>query len=66
MRLAVATIALIGCAASRSGHGGDEKSDDELPDAAFGRRFAAAGFAVTAHSIGRGGRRHAVYVGQRA
>ncbi len=38
----------------------------EDPDAAFERRFAAAGFAVTAHSIGRGGRRHAVYIGQRA
>jgi spermidine synthase len=37
----------------------------EDADAPFARRFAAAGFAVTKDSIGRGGRRHVVYLGQR-
>ena len=37
----------------------------EDADAPFARRFAAAGFAVTKDSIGRGGRRHVVYLGLR-
>jgi spermidine synthase len=37
----------------------------EDADAPFERRFAAADFEVTKHSIGRGGRRHVVYVGRR-
>lgn len=37
----------------------------EDPDAAFERRFAAAGFAVTRHRAGRGGRAHIVYLGTR-
>lgn len=37
----------------------------EDADAPFERRFSAAGFSVTKHSIGRGGRRHVVYVGVR-
>lgn len=37
----------------------------EDADAAFERRFAAAKFSVTKHSIGRGGRRHVVYIGSR-
>jgi spermidine synthase len=37
----------------------------EDADAPFARRFTAAGFAVTKHSIGRGGRRHVVYLGQK-
>jgi spermidine synthase len=37
----------------------------EDPDAPFATRFAAAGFTVTTHSIGRGGRRHIVYLGRR-
>jgi len=35
----------------------------EDPDAAFERRFAAAGFEVSTHREGRGGRRHIVYLG---
>lgn len=38
----------------------------EDADVPFAKRFAAAGFAVTTHSIGSGGRRHVVYVGRRA
>ncbi len=38
----------------------------EDPDAAFPRRFGAAGFAVTTHRAGKGGRAHIVYVGVRA
>lgn len=38
----------------------------EDADAPFARRFAAAGFAVTTHSIGSGGRRHIVYLGRRS
>jgi spermidine synthase len=34
-------------------------------DVAFERRFAAAGFAVTVHREGRGGRTHVVYLGTR-
>ena len=37
----------------------------EDADAPFAKRFAAAGFAVTTHAIGRGGRRHIVYLGRR-
>lgn len=37
----------------------------EDADAPFAKRFAAAGFAVTTHKIGSGGRRHVVYVGRR-
>jgi len=37
----------------------------EDADAPFARRFAAARFAVTKHSIGSGGRRHVVYLGHR-
>jgi spermidine synthase len=37
----------------------------EDADAAFEKRFTAAGFAVTTHSIGQGGRRHVVYLGRR-
>ena len=37
----------------------------EDADAPFARRFTAAGFTVTKHSIGRGGRRHVVYLGQK-
>jgi spermidine synthase len=37
----------------------------EDADAPFARRFAAARFSVAKHSIGRGGRRHVVYLGQR-
>lgn len=37
----------------------------EDADAPFAKRFAAAGFDVTTHSIGRGGRRHIVYLGKR-
>lgn len=37
----------------------------EDADAPFERRFAAARFSVTKHSIGRGGRRHIVYLGRR-
>lgn len=36
----------------------------EDPDAAFERRLGAAGFAVEVLHPGRGGRRHAVYVGR--
>jgi spermidine synthase len=36
----------------------------EDADAPFARRFAAAKFTVTRHSIGRGGRRHVVYIGK--
>ena len=35
----------------------------EDPDAAFERRLGQAGFAVDLHRPGRGGRRHAVYLG---
>jgi spermidine synthase len=37
----------------------------EDADAPFERRFSAARFGVTKHSIGRGGRRHVVYLGVR-
>jgi len=37
----------------------------EDADAPFERRLAAARFAVTKHSIGKGGRRHIVYLGHR-
>jgi spermidine synthase len=37
----------------------------EDADAPFAKRFAAAGFSVTTHKIGSGGRRHVVYVGKR-
>ncbi len=37
----------------------------EDPDTAFAKRFTAAGFTVTTHPIGRGGRKHIVYVGTR-
>jgi spermidine synthase len=37
----------------------------EDADAPFARRFAAARFDVSKHSIGRGGRRHVVYLGRR-
>ncbi|HEY5926770.1 MAG TPA: hypothetical protein VIV11_34020 [Kofleriaceae bacterium] len=37
----------------------------EDADAVFERRFAAGRFSVTKHSIGRGGRRHFVYLGTR-
>jgi spermidine synthase len=37
----------------------------EDADAAFAKRFAAARFEVAKHSIGRGGRRHVVYLGTR-
>jgi spermidine synthase len=35
----------------------------EEPDPSFPRRFAAAGFDVTTHRSGRGGRSHVVYLG---
>ena len=38
----------------------------EDPDATFPRRFAGAGFEVTTHRAGKGGRAHIVYVGVRA
>ena len=38
----------------------------EDPDAGFARRFGAAGFAVTTHRAGKGGRAHVVYLGVRA
>ena len=37
----------------------------EDADAPFAKRFAAAGFTVTTHRIGAGGRRHLVYLGRR-
>jgi len=37
----------------------------EDADEPFAKRFAAAGFTVTTHRIGSGGRRHVVYVGKR-
>jgi spermidine synthase len=37
----------------------------EDPDAAFPRRFGAAGFTVTTHRAGKGGRAHIIYVGVR-
>ena len=37
----------------------------EDADAAYAKRFAGAGFEVTTHSIGSGGRRHIVYLGRR-
>ena len=37
----------------------------EDPDAGFARRFTAAGFTVTTHRAGKGGRAHIVYVGVR-
>jgi spermidine synthase len=36
----------------------------EDADAPFARRLAAAGFEVTTHAIGSGGRRHVVYLGR--
>jgi spermidine synthase len=38
----------------------------EDPDAPFAKRFTAAGFDVKTHAIGRGGRKHIVYLGTRA
>jgi spermidine synthase len=38
----------------------------EDPDAPFAKRFIAAGFDVKTHSIGRGGRKHVVYLGTRS
>lgn len=38
----------------------------EDPDAGFARRFDAAGFDVTTHRAGKGGRAHIVYLGVRA
>ncbi|MSP61392.1 MAG: spermidine synthase [Myxococcales bacterium] len=38
----------------------------EEPDTAFSARFARAGFAVSTHRAGRGGRAHVVYLGTRA
>ncbi|MBK9035804.1 MAG: spermidine synthase [Myxococcales bacterium] len=38
----------------------------EDPDAGFTRRFGAAGFTVTTHRPGKGGRAHVVYLGVRA
>jgi len=37
----------------------------EDADAPFAKRFAAAGFDVETHLIGKGGRKHVVYVGRR-
>jgi spermidine synthase len=37
----------------------------EDADAPFVKRFSAAGFAVTTHRVGRGGRKHVVYLGRR-
>lgn len=37
----------------------------EDADAPFEKRFTAAGFALTTHRIGGGGRRHVVYLGER-
>ncbi len=37
----------------------------EDADAPFAKRFAAAGFTVTMHRIGSGGRKHVVYLGRR-
>ena len=37
----------------------------EDPDPAFERRFGASGFEVTTHAIGRGGRKHFVYIGRK-
>src|SRR5690606_13746233 len=37
----------------------------EEPDAAFAQRLTAAGFALTVHRSGKGGRSHAVYLGVR-
>ena len=37
----------------------------EETDTAFARRFAAAGFEVTTHRAGKGGRTHVVYLGVR-
>lgn len=37
----------------------------EDADAPYAKRFAAAGFDVSTHSIGSGGRRHIVYVGRK-
>ncbi|MBA3459272.1 MAG: spermidine synthase [Deltaproteobacteria bacterium] len=37
----------------------------EDADAPYAKRLAAAGFAVTTHRIGSGGRRHVVYIGRR-
>lgn len=36
----------------------------EDPDAGFARRFEKAGFAVTTHRSGKGGRSHVVYLGR--
>lgn len=38
----------------------------EDADAPYEKRFKAAGFAVTKHLIGSGGRRHVIYVGRRS
>lgn len=38
-------------------------SEDE--DGPFAKRFPAAGFEVTMHKVGKGGRRHVVYLGTR-
>jgi spermidine synthase len=38
----------------------------EDKDAPYAKRFAAAGFAVTTHAFGTGGRKHIVYVGHRS
>ena len=35
----------------------------EDPEPAYGKRMGTAGFAVTTHSIGKGGRKHTVFVG---
>lgn len=37
----------------------------EDADAAFEKRFSAAGFEVRSHSIGSGGRKHFVYIGRK-
>lgn len=37
----------------------------EDPDNAFAKRFVGAGFEVQTHTIGRGGRKHIVYLGKR-
>ncbi len=38
----------------------------EDPDAAFARRFAGAGYTVTTHRSGHGGRTHVIYLGVRS
>lgn len=49
-------------ALSRGGVLGVWAEDADLP---FAKRFATAGFDVTTHAIGRGGRKHIVYLGRR-